>query len=391
MKNNLQIIEDIRKTLIRENRELKDEEALKLIEDYIFENHIKSSLPYKKRASFIKQVFYTLRRDLGILEEFREDDSVSEIMVNGKENIFIEKEGLIKKTDYCFESTEALEEVIIRLVAGVHREINELSPIVDARLKDGSRVNAVYKNVALNGPVLTIRKFPKKNITMEALIRNKTITREGADFLKKRVEEGYNILISGGTSSGKTTFLNVLADYIPENERIIVIEDSLELKIDNIENIVRMEVRNKNQQGKGEVTMSDLIKTSLRMRPDRVIVGEVRGKEVLDMIQAMNTGHDGSLCTGHGNSIKGMLRRLEAMFLLAAPFPILAIRSQIAEAIDLMVHLKRLDKGVRKVVQIAELKPYLDGDFSLNVLFDYEMDKGLYKTNNALIKEKNKW
>lgn len=390
MKDDREIIEEIRRTLIRENRELSDEEALLLIENYIFENNLKSDLSFEKRASFIKQVFYTLRRDLGILEEFREDDLVSEIMVNGKGDIFIEKEGIILKTDYTFLSTEALEEVIIRLVSGVHREISELSPIVDARLEDGSRVNAVYKNVAINGPVLTIRKFPKKNITMEALIRNKTITKEGAEFLKERVRQGYNILISGGTSSGKTTFLNVLADYIPKDERIIVIEDSLELKINNIENIVRMEVRNKNQQGKGEVTMSDLIKTSLRMRPDRVIIGEVRGKEVLDMIQAMNTGHDGSLSTGHGNSIRGMLRRLEAMFLLAAPFPILAIRSQIAEAIDLMVHLKKLDKGERRVVQIAELKPYIDGDFSLNILFDYETEKGLYKTNNSLIKEKNK-
>jgi len=290
-----------------------------------------------------------------------------------------------------FDTVEALEEVIRRLAAGVQREINELNPIVDARLPDGSRVNAVYKNVAINGPILTIRKFPKKYITMENLIANGTIPKPAADFLGELVKQGYNILISGGTSSGKTTFLNVLSHYIPENERVIVIEDSAELQIPNIHNIVRLECRNANLQGRGEVTMEQLIKTSLRMRPDRIIVGEIRGKEVLDMIQAMNTGHDGSLCTGHGNSVQGMLRRLEAMFLQATPFPIEAIRSQIAEAIDIMVHLGRFQQGQRRVLEICELSGLQEEDYRLNPLFSYSKEEGLVATGNDIKKAKKLW
>jgi pilus assembly protein CpaF len=310
-------------------------------------------------------------------------------MVNGKDDIFIERLGKIEKAKTRFEKTEDLEEVIRRVCAKVHREINELNPIVDARLADGSRVSAVYKNVAINGPILTIRKFPKKEITMDIMIKNGTITEEAAGFMKKLIAAGYNIFVSGGTSSGKTTFLNVLSDFIPRDERVIVIEDSAELQIREIRNIVRMECRNANVQGKGQVDMRQLIKTSLRMRPDRIIVGEVRGEEVLDMIQAMNTGHDGSLSTGHGNSITGMLRRLESMFLQAADFPIDAIRAQIAEGIDMIVHMGRLSDKTRKVLEIAEISGFDGSNIQINTLFKYKINSGLTRSGNELLnKEK---
>ena len=325
-----------------------------------------------------------MRRELDILQPYIEDERVSEIMVNGIDDIFVEISGSIEKLDLKFDSVEQLEELIRRLAAKVHREINELNPIVDARLDDGSRVNAVYKNIALNGPILTIRKFPQKAITMEILIETGSITREAAGFLKTLVRAGYNCFISGGTSSGKTTFLNVLSNYIPPSERVIVIEDSAELQIRQISNIIRMECKQANGQNRGQITMEDLIKTSLRMRPDRIIVGEVRGKEVIDMIQAMNTGHDGSLSTGHGNSIQGMLRRLESMFLQAADYPIEAVRSQIAEGLDIIIHLGRLSDGSRKVLEIAEIDGIKDGEISINPLFKYRMSKGLLSTGNSL-------
>ncbi|HYE69561.1 MAG TPA: ATPase, T2SS/T4P/T4SS family, partial [Anaerovoracaceae bacterium] len=295
--------------------------------------------------------------------------------VNGIDNIFIERKGKIERLDLHFETKEDLEEIIRRIAAKVHREINELNPIVDARLDDGSRVNAVYKNIALNGPILTIRRFPESRILMEDLLRMGTITEEAAEFLKALVQSGYNIFISGGTSSGKTTFLNVLSEYIPKDERVIVIEDAAELQITGIENLVRLECKNANVQGKGEVSVRQLIKASLRMRPNRIIVGEVRGGEVLDMIQAMNTGHDGSLSTGHGNSTEGMLSRIEAMFLQAADFPIDAIRSQIAEAIDIIVHLGRLPDKSRKVLEISEIEGYKDGKICINPLYKYIINK----------------
>ena len=266
----------------------------------------------------------------------------------------------------------------------MHREFNELNPILDARLEDGSRVNGVYKNIALNGPALTIRKFPKEALTMDRLVANGTLGREAADFLKACVEAGLNIFISGGTSSGKTTFLNCLADYIPPDERLVVIEDSAELQIKNHSNLVRLECRNSNIQGRGEVTMTDLIKTSLRMRPSRIIVGEVRGGEVSDMINACNTGHDGSLSTGHGNSIHGMIKRLESMYLQAADFPVSAIRAQIAEGIDLIVHLGRMPDNSRKVLEIAELTGISEDEIRLNRLFEYDIEKGLVPTGNNI-------
>lgn len=386
-----QTIQDIREILVLQHRELTDEEAMEIIENHVFQHEEFAFLSVKQKSQYIRRVYHAVRKDLDILNPYQEDEKVSEIMVNGIGNIFIESSGKIMSVPENFDTVEALEEVIRRLAAGVQREINELNPIVDARLPDGSRVNAVYKNVAINGPILTIRKFPKKYITMENLIANGTIPKPAADFLGELVKQGYNILISGGTSSGKTTFLNVLSHYIPENERVIVIEDSAELQIPNIHNIVRLECRNANLQGRGEVTMEQLIKTSLRMRPDRIIVGEIRGKEVLDMIQAMNTGHDGSLCTGHGNSVQGMLRRLEAMFLQATPFPIEAIRSQIAEAIDIMVHLGRFQQGQRRVLEICELSGLQEEDYRLNPLFSYSKEEGLVATGNDIKKAKKLW
>ena len=383
--NTQQIIKEIRSKLTFAEGDLTDEQTMELIEELVLQNQRLAMRSPKENNNLIQRVFYSLRRDLDILHPFLEDDQVSEIMVNGKDHIFIETGGSLERVDLAFDTVEDLEELIRRLAAGVHREINELKPIVDARLEDGSRVNAVYKNIALNGPILTIRKFPQKAIDMEELIRMGSITREAAVFLKQLVKAGYNCFISGGTSSGKTTFLNVLSNFIPATERVILIEDSAELQIRQIENLVRLECKQANVQDKGKVTMEDLIKASLRMRPDRIIVGEVRGREVMDMIQAMNTGHDGSLSTGHGNSISGMLRRLESMFLQAADFPVEAIRSQIAEGIDIIIHLGRLSDGSRKVLEIAEIKGLFRGQIETNPLFKYKSSKGLISSGNPLI------
>ena len=361
-----------------------DEAVFAAIEDCVLRHDAAVLLPVREKADLIDTVFYRIRKDLGILQPFADDRAVSEIMVNGKDRVFIEKNGRVLETDLRFESGEELEEIIRRIASGVHREINEMNPILDARLGAGSRVNAVYRNVALNGPILTIRKFPENRITMDDLLSFGTITAEAAEFLRVLVECAYNVFISGGTSSGKTTFLNVLSNYIPADERIIVIEDSAELQITAIRNIVRLECRNANVQGKGEVNMRQLIKSSLRMRPNRIIVGEVRGEEVLDMIQAMNTGHDGSLSTGHGNSPQGMICRLEAMYLQAADFPVEAIRRQISEAIEIMVHLGRSADGRRRVLEICEVAGMAGGEIELNSLFKYEAGQGLKATGAAL-------
>lgn len=290
-----QVIKEIRNALTFREEELTDEAALAIIEDIVLRDKKMAMLSHKESQKLIRRVFYSLRRDLDILQPYLEDERVSEIMVNGIDDIFVEIGGRLERVDLKFDTVEELEELIRRLAAGAHREINELNPIVDARLPDGSRVNAVYKNIALNGPILTIRKFPQQAIEMPDLIRTGSITQEAADFLEKLVKAGYNCFVSGGTSSGKTTFLNVLSNFIPPSERVILIEDSAELQIRHIENLVRLECKQANVQKKGEITMEDLIKTSLRMRPDRIIVGEVRGKEVMDMIQGMNTGHDGTI------------------------------------------------------------------------------------------------
>lgn len=380
-----ELIKEMRSTLTFQDEEITDEAALEFIETYILKNKKWTMLSPRESEKLVNRIFYSLRRDLEILQPYLEDPRVSEIMVNGKDHIFVETGGQLQQVDLSFDTVEELEELIRRLAAGVHREINELNPIVDARLEDGSRVNAVYKNIALNGPILTIRKFPQKAVNMEAMIRMGSITSEAAEFLQKLVQAGYNCFISGGTSSGKTTFLNVLSNSIPQTERVIVIEDSAELQMKQIDNLVRMECKQANSQQKGGITMEELIKTSLRMRPDRIIVGEVRGKEVMDMIQAMNTGHDGSLSTGHGNSIIGMLRRLESMFLQAADFPIDAIRGQIAEGLDIMIHLGRLADGSRKVLSIAEVEGLVGQEIKLNPLFKYNPESGLTSCGNELI------
>lgn len=383
------LTEEIRRNLSCMAEYADDRQVKKYIEKRVMNHEATIDLTTEELKKVVMRVFYSIRRDTGILTPYIEDDEVNEVMVNGKDDVFIEKNGSIERVDAKFESTRELEEVIRRIVSGVNKEINELHPIVDARLKDGSRVNAVYKNIALNGPILTIRKFPKSVHTIDDLIMFGTITRECGEYLGKLVKNGYNCFVSGGTSSGKTTFLNVLSQFIPKEERLIIIEDSAELKITQNENVVRMECRNANSGGVGEVAMDKLIKTALRMRPDRIIVGEVRGREVLDMINAMNTGHSGSLSTGHGNSIKGMLRRLESMYLQAADFPIDAVRAQIAEAIDIIIHLGKLDNSERKVLEVAEIYMTEAGKIETNILFKFSREEGLLPTGNELIsKEK---
>jgi pilus assembly protein CpaF len=364
---------------------VSDEDVLRCVTDEALRGDSCRGLTVRDRIRATDTAFCRTRRELGVLHPLSDDPRISEIMVNGIENVFVERSGHIESADVRFENVDELEELIRRIAARVHREINELSPILDARLEDGSRVNAVNKNVALNGPILTIRRFPEAAIRMEDLLRFGSITQEAADYLAVLVECAYNIFISGGTSSGKTTFLNALAGFIPNDERIITIEDSAELQIRGIGNLVRMECRSANAQGKGEVSLRQLIRASLRMRPNRIIVGEVRGEEVLDMVQAMNTGHSGSLSTGHGNSPRGMLYRLEAMFLQAADFPVAAIRRQITEGIDIMVHLGRLPGGKRTALEISEIAGMKDGDIELNTLFRYDVGSGLTRTDNPLL------
>lgn len=370
-----QYMMDVRLQITDSEGTLDDQEALKKIENYVFSCPKAETCSHRHNIRLIERLFYSLRKEMEILQPYIEDKSISEIMVNGKDHVFAERNGKLERLPVAFDSTEDLEELIRRIAARVHREINELNPIVDARLSDGSRVNAVYKNIALNGPILTIRKFPEKIMSMEDLVEKETITKEAAAYLKVLVKAGYNCFICGGTSSGKTTMLNVLAQFVPSGERVVVIEDSAELQIRQVENIVRLECRNANVQGKGEVDMAQLVKASLRMRPDRILIGEVRGKEVMDMIQALNTGHSGSLSTGHANSIEGMLKRLEAMFLQAVEVPVDAIRNQITEAIDIMIHVSRMQDGSRKVLEIAELSGLEDGVITTNPLFQYRTEE----------------
>ena len=368
-------IRDIRLLLTESVEEMTDERALTIIEEYVFSQERSSSCSFRDNTSLIERLFLSLRCEMDILQPYIDDKSISEIMVNGADSIFVERRGVITQVPLAFDSTEDLQELIRRIAGRVHREINELNPIVDARLSDGSRVNAVYGNIALNGPILTIRKFPERVMTMSDFIRNETVSPDAANLLRILVRCGYNCFVSGGTSSGKTTMLNVLAQLIPEHERVIVIEDSAELQIHQIKNIVRMECRSANVSGKGQVDMTQLVKASLRMRPDRIIVGEVRGSEVFDMINAMNTGHAGSLSTGHANSIPGMLKRLEALFMQAADFPVDAIRAQISEGIDIMIHMSRMRDGSRRVIEIAELDDVRDGQIRTNSL--YRIDCGM--------------
>lgn len=364
--------------------DLQDEAVYELIEEEIFRRKDLRYLPAPTVVLLAERVFSAVRSDMDILQKYVEDAEVSEIMVNGKDNIFIERRGKIEKTADKFDTTEELNEVIHRVAGKVNRQISEMDPIVDARLSDGSRVNAVYGNVAIGGPAFTVRKFPKISLRMNDLIEYETITKEAGKLLKLLVGSGYNLFISGGTSSGKTTFLNALSDSIPTGERIVVIEDSMELKLNGLRNVVRLECKPKNAQDRGEVSMRHLIRSSLRMRPDRIIVGEVRGGEIIEMIQAMNTGHDGSLSTGHGTGVAGMLKRMEAMFLQAGEFPVDAIREQIAQAIDIVVQLAKIANTGRRVTEICEIVNYEGGRFKLNPIYRFT-DGKLVKTHNELV------
>ncbi len=326
-------------------------------------------LPLSERLELRKRLYDAFQR-LDILQELIDDPEVTEIMVNGPEQIFIEKGGRLMRWNHRFDSQEQLEDMIQQIVSRINRTVNVSSPIADARLMDGSRVHVVLPPAALDGPVLTIRKFPEP-ITAEKLIALGSLSVEAAEFLERLVRSGYNIFISGGTGSGKTTFLNAMSGFIPETERVITIEDSAELQIRHVPNLVRLETRGANAEGEGEIGISDLIRASLRMRPDRIIVGEVRGKECLDMLQALNTGHAGSLSTGHGNSPKDMLTRLETMTLMGAEIPLAAVRSQIASALDIMVHLGRMRDKSRRVLEIVEVGGYVDGEIRLNPLYRF--------------------
>ena len=375
----------IRKRLNNEQLEYGELELFNLVEDEFFESNLAITAEPIEVKALILGVFSRIRSKYGILYEYLIDDDVNEIMVNGPNDIYIEKNRQLVEVDNAFTSELELEETIRMLAADVHREINEANPIVDARLSNGYRVNGVLSNVAINGPILTIRKFADQEISMDDLVEYGSISKECAEELKEYVSYGYNIFISGGTSSGKTTFLNALADSIDDRERVIIIEDSAELRLSNLKNIVHMECRSANSLGKGEVTMQKLIKTSLRMRPDRIIVGEVRGKEVVDMIQAMNTGHEGSMSTGHGNSIKGMLNRLETMYLMDAQIPMYSIKNQIANALDIFVHLRRDNNSRRGVVEVAELVGYDGEEYILNYLYQSDERGNLVRTENRLI------
>ena len=352
-------------------RDMEDEELTELIYEVLQEVSQEEYLPLDQKTMLGKELFNAFRK-LDLLQEFLDDDDITEIMINGTQNIFIEKAGRISQSDKRFLSADKLEDVIQQIVAGSNRLVNEASPIVDARLADGSRVNVVLPPVALNGPIVTIRKFAKEVITMNKLMEWQSINSEVSGFLASLVAAGYNIFISGGTGSGKTTFLNALSQYIPKNERIITIEDNAELQIQNIKNLVRLEARNANVEGTGEVTIRDLIKSALRMRPDRIIVGEVRSAEAIDMLQALNTGHDGSLSTGHANSPKDMISRLETMVLMGMDLPLPAIERQIASGLDIIVHLGRLRDKSRKVLEVTEVLGYWDGQIHLQTIYRYE-------------------
>ena len=352
------------------DREMTDDDVWELIDNTIVGSGKKYGLSLQAKKQYAKELFYSIRR-LDILQELTDDPKVTEIMINGYDHIFMERAGHLYLWDKRFESKEKLEDVIQQIVAKCNRTVNEASPIVDARLENGSRVNIVLPPVALNGPIVTIRRFPEKPFLMDDLIKFGAINEEVVCFLKKLVVAGYNIFISGGTGSGKTTFLNALSDFIPKDERIITIEDSAELQIVGVDNLVRLETRNANVEGCSEITIRDLIKSSLRMRPDRIIVGEVRGAEAIDMVQALNTGHDGSLSTGHANSAVDMLARLETMILMGMDLPIPAIRGQLASGIDIIVHLGRLRDKSRKVLEIAEVIDYEDGEIKLQSLYRF--------------------
>ena len=359
-----------------QTREVEDQEIYRQIDDLILEETRNRYVSLRRKEALRTELFNSIRK-LDILQELIDDDSVTEIMVNGTEGIFLERNGRLLCWEKKITSKEKLEDMVQQIAGRCNRIVNESVPVADARLLDGSRVSLVLPPVALNGPIITIRRFPKNPIHMDRLVELGAVTTEAAAFLRALVRSGYNIFISGGTGSGKTTFLNALSDFIPKEERIITIEDNAELQIQGAENLVRLEARQANTEGKNSVTIRDLIKASLRMRPDRIVVGEVRGEEALDMIQSMNTGHDGSLSTGHANSPRDMLSRLETMILMAMELPLSAIRRQIASAVDILIHLGRMRDRRRKVMEIVEITGYdrASGEITERTLFQLEETK----------------
>lgn len=353
------------------SRETRDEELEELIYQVLREEAKRDYIPLQDQILISRRLFHAFRK-LDILQEFLEDEAVTEIMINGTKDIFLEKDGKIFRSEKHFLSEEKLEDVIQQIVSRTNRYVNELSPIADARLDDGSRVNVVLKPVALNGPILTIRKFPKDKVTMEQLIEWNSISSEAVEFLEMLVKAKYNIFVSGGTGAGKTTFLNALSDFIPEDERIITIEDNAELQLRKIQNLVRLEARGENLEGEGAVTIRDLIKSALRMRPDRIIVGEVRGEETVDMIGTMLNGHSGSMSTGHANNTTDMLHRLETMMMMGIDLPLAAIQRQVASAIDIIIHLGRLRDKSRRVLEITEVLGFEEGKIRTQTLFQFQ-------------------
>lgn len=390
----LQMVAKI-KSLVTESFSLKDisdDDLEEKIEELVSLQLGGQYCSIEQRVSIAEQVFSSIR-GFGLLDSIIKDESITEVMINGPDNVFIEQDGHLIKLEKQFESERRLEDIIQRIVGLAGREVNQSSPICDTRLPDGSRVNVVLPPISLCGPIVTIRKFSKEPMTIEKLIEYGSITKEIADKLEILVRAKYNIFISGGTGSGKTTFLNALSNFIPKDERVITIEDSAELQIKGIDNLVRLETRNANTTGAGQITIRDLIKSSLRMRPERIVVGEVRGGEALDMLQAMNTGHDGSLSTGHANSVHDMLSRLETMVLQgSAGLPLEAIRQQIASAVDIIIHLSRLRDKSRKTMEICEVVGYKNGEIVLNPLYVFEEDENstLEKVSGCLVRTENK-
>jgi len=385
-----QVCEKLREQVLESmdlEREMPDEELRELIARKMAQMEMTVSWSIKERLYIEQRVFHSLRK-LDILQKLIEDEKVTEIMVNGPNEVYYEKEGQFHKYPHQFHSEEKLQDVIQQIVGRHNRVVNMSSPIVDSRLEDGSRVNVVLAPIAIDGSAVSIRKFSKKALSMDTLVKMGTLTEEVAEFLKTLVECRFNLFISGGTSSGKTTFLNALSSFIPEEERIITIEDSAELRLQGIKNIVRLETRSCNTEGVKAITARELIHTALRMRPDRIIVGECRGEEALDMLQAMNTGHDGSLSTGHANSTQDMLNRLETMVLMGMELPLTAIRQQIASGIDVLIHLERGRDKKRRVVEISEVLGVKNGVIRLHKLYEYKKGHGFIKQGELQQREK---
>lgn len=389
----LQITKKLKKRIFEKYNlnQMEDDLLEEAIEHLIVEEIQDEYITIEERVDITERIFNSIR-GLGLLDSIIKDDKITEVMINGPDDIFIEKSGKLYKLEQKFDDERQLEDIIQKIVGEAGREVNQANPIVDTRLPDGSRVNVVLPPISLNGATVTIRKFSKTPMTIEQLLKYGSITPEVAHVLELFVKAKYNIFISGGTGSGKTTFLNALSSYIPHDERVITIEDSAELQIEGIDNLVRMETRNANTSGSGAVTIRDLIKSSLRMRPERIIVGEVRGGEALDMLQAMNTGHDGSLSTGHANSTKDMLSRLETMVLQGSEgLPLEAIRQQIASAVDIIIHLSRLRDKTRRTMEISEITGYEDGKIKVNPLYQFEEDEKstLERVSGKLVRTKN--